>query len=143
MSFIKSFHAELNQHCEKAETFLSKGAAVPLIGPCFAIMRLAFAKVQAIAAIAFIALGIITTVFGSLTGLMNKDILQNCKDLTAMGFEYLGHAIVNDLTAVREFVLGFTLIGNIAWMCIGHSILGGRTFEPFYHYNRIAVVERL
>lgn len=137
MSPIKSFQAELNQHCEKVETFLSTGAAVPIVGPCFGVMRLIFAKVQAVAAVTFIALGVTTTVLGSLTGLMNKERLQNCKDLTSMGFEYLGHAIFNDLTAIREFVLGFTLIGNIAWLGLGHAILGGRTFEPFYHYTPI------
>lgn len=138
MGPIKSFHAELNQHCTKVEIFLNKGASLPVLGLCCSIMRLVLAKVQAVAAVTFIALGITTTVVGSLTGLMNDQKLQNCKDLTAMGFEYLGHAIFNDLTAVREVILAPLLLGNIAFLALGHSILGGRTFEPFYSYNVIA-----
>jgi hypothetical protein len=137
MSPIKSFHAELNRHCEKVEIVLNKGASVPVLGLGCTIARALFAKVQVVASLAFIALGVTSVVGGSLLGYMNPEKLQNCKDLTTMGVEYLGHGLLNELTVLRELVLSVTLVGNIAWLGLGHLITGGTTFSPFHNYTVI------
>ncbi len=139
MGPIKSLHMDLNKHYEGAETFLSKWSSAPILGLGFAVLRDVFACAQAIEAVAFIAIGIVTAVFASLLGFGTPDRIQNCKDLIAMGFEHLGHAIMNEITAVRELLLGMTLVGNYLWQKAGHEMMGGRAFEPFFKYDDVAV----
>lgn len=135
MSYIRSLHADLNQLSVKVETFLNTGVSIPVVGIGFTALRLVFAKAQLVSGIAFIALAVVAGVLGSITGFMNKEKMQNCRDLAAMGVEYLCNGIVNDITVARELLLAPTLIGNFAWMGLGHMILGGRTFSPFYSYQ--------